>query len=112
MVNPANYDITIHQGATFEVPVQYKNSTGQPVDMRGFLVEGTIWNRTGTQKIADFFSQWIDASAGMFKLSIAASVTKTIEEQGQYDILITEPNGRKFYLLEGNVFWNPGLTGR
>jgi len=112
MINPARYDITLHQGATFELPVQYKDATGTPVNMSGYTVSGTIWNRTGTEKLADFELPWTIQASGMFKLRLDAAVTSGITEQGQYDILVTEPNDDKFYLLEGTAFWNPGLTGR
>lgn len=112
MINPARYDITLHQGATFELPVQYKDSTGTPVNMSGYTISGTVWNRTGTTKLANFDLPWTVQASGMFKLRLSAAVTSGITEQGQYDILVTEPSANKFYLLEGTVFWNPGLTGR
>ena len=112
MLEPAKYDITIHQGATFELPVQYKDSTGAPVNMSGYTVSGTLWDRQGIDKLANFDLPWTAQVSGMFKMRLAAAVTSGITEQGQYDILVTQPNGDKFYLLEGNAFWNPGLTGR
>ena len=112
MLNPAKYDITIHQGATFELPVQYKSSTGAPVDMSFYTVSGTLWNRTGTFKFANFDLLWTVQASGMFKLRLPAAVTSGITEQGQYDVLVTKPDGDKFYLLEGAAFCNPGLTGR
>jgi hypothetical protein len=29
VLNPAKYDITLHQGATFELLVQYKDAAGE-----------------------------------------------------------------------------------
>ena len=112
MIEPGRYDITLHQGATFELPVQYKDSTGTPVNMSGYTTSGTLWNRTGTARLASFDMPWTAQASGMFKLRLSAAVTSGITEQGQYDVLITEPSGDKFYLLEGTAFWNPGLTGR
>jgi hypothetical protein len=112
MVDPAHYDITIHQGATFELPVQYKDASGVPVDLSGYTASGTIWNRTGTTKLANFEIPWTAQASGMFNLRVSADVTSGITEQGQYDILFTEPSGDRFYLLEGTVFLNPGLTVR
>jgi hypothetical protein len=112
MTAPGAYDIVIYQGATFDLPVQYKDSTGSPVNMSGYTTSGTLWNRTGTTKIATFDLPWTVQASGMFKMRLAASVTSGITEQGRYDILVTKPSGDKFYLLEGTAFWNPGLTGR
>lgn len=112
MIEPGKYDITIHQGATFELPVQYKDSTGAPVNMSGYTISGTLWNRNGNTKLSDISTPWTAQVSGMFKLRLEATVTSGLTEQGQYDILITEPSGDKFYLLEGIAFLNPGLTGR
>jgi hypothetical protein len=51
-------------------------------------------------------------ASGAFKLSIPSSTTSGITEQGQYDIMLTEPSGDKYYLLQGTAFLDPGLTGK
>ncbi len=112
MITPGKYDITIYQGATFEMGLQYKDSTGTPVNMSGYAVEAELWNRTGTAKLADFVHSWTAQASGAFKLRLAANVTSGITEQGQYDVMITEPGGDKYYFLQGNAFIDLGLTGR
>lgn len=111
-MEPARYDITIHQGATFNLGLQYKDSTGAPVNMSGYAVEAELWNRTGTTKLADFSTPWTVQASGSFKLRLASSVTSGITEQGQYDVMITEPSGDKYYLLQGTAYIDLGLTGR
>lgn len=112
MITPGKYDITIYQGATFEMGLQYKDSTGVPVNMSGYTVEAELWNRTGTAKLADFLHSWTTQASGAFKLRLSASVTSGITEQGQYDVMVTEPGGDKYYFLQGNAFIDLGLTGR
>ena len=112
MVNTANYDITIHQGATFIMNVVFLGSNGVPVNMSGYTVEAELWNRLGTAKLADFVQAWTVQASGAFKLSIPSSTTSGITEQGQYDIMLTEPSGDKYYLLQGTAFLDPGLTGK
>jgi hypothetical protein len=111
-VEPAHYDITIHQGATFELALQYKDGTGTPVNMSGYTLEAELWNRTGTAKLSNFDTPWIVQASGSFKLRLASATTSGITEQGQYDLMITEPSGDKYYLLQGTAFLDPGLTGR
>jgi hypothetical protein len=111
-VEPAHYDITLHQGATFELTLQYKDSTGTPVNMSGYALEAELWNRTGTSKLSDFDTPWIAQASGFFKLRLTSAVTSGITEQGQYDLMVTEPSGDKYYLLQGTAFLDPGLTGR
>lgn len=112
MIQPGRYDITLQQGATFDMAVQYKDSFGAPVNMSGYTVAAKIYNRTGTQQVASFSTPWKAQSSGIFSLRLEAATTSGITEQGQYDVLITDPVGDKYYLLEGAVFVNPGLTGR
>lgn len=112
MVTPGKYDITIHQGATFELPLQYKDSTGTPVNMSGYTVAAQLWNRVGTVKLSNFDFAWTAQASGSFKLRLSSAVTSGITEQGQYDVLVTEPSGDKYYLLQGNAFIDLGLTGR
>jgi len=112
VLNPAKYDITIHQGATFEMPVQYKDNAGTPINMSGYTLSGTLWDITGTDKLATFSTPWTSQPSGMFKMRLEAATTSGITEQGQYDLLVTTAAGDKFYLLEGAAFWNPGLSWR
>jgi hypothetical protein len=111
-MEPAHYDITIHQGATFNLGLQYKTGSGVPVNMSGYTVAAQLWNKTGTAKFANFSTPWTDQASGSFKMSLASSVTSGITEQGQYDVLITEPGGDKSYILQGTAFIDLGLTGR
>jgi hypothetical protein len=112
MMDPAKYDITIHQGATFDLLLQYKDGNGVPVNMTSYTVAAQLWNRLGTAKLSDFTFSWETQASGSFRLKLASTVTSGITEQGQYDVLVTKPNGDKFYLLEGNAFIDLGLTGR
>jgi len=111
VVEPANYDITIYQGATFDLLVQYKDKSGTPVNMSGYTVTAKLFNRQGTAKLADFTSSFVTQASGLFRIKIAASVTSGITEQGQYDVLLTDPSDDKFYILQGAAFWEQGFSG-
>ena len=92
--------------------LQYKDSAGVPINMSGYTLEAELWNRTGTAKLANFDTPWTTQASGMFKLRLASAVTSGIAEQGQYDLMITEPGGDKYYLLQGTAYVDLGLTGR
>jgi hypothetical protein len=109
---PAKYDITIHQGATFELVLQYKTSSGVPVDMTNYDVVAQLWNNNRNVKLSDFDFAWTSQVSGAFVLSLPATTTSNITESGQYDVLLTRPDGAQYYLLEGNAAWNPGLSYR
>jgi hypothetical protein len=112
MQKPASYDPTIYQGASFELEVEYADGDGVLVDMTGFDVDAQLWNRTGTERLATFDLEWQVQESGMFKLKLSDTVTSGITEQGRYDVLVTEPSGKKYYLLEGTAKWNTGLSYR
>lgn len=111
-MDPGRYDITVYQGATFALDVQYRDSNGTPVNMSGYGLEAELWNRTGTAKLGDFSLPWTAQASGSFRMILDSEVTATVNEQGQYDLLITEPDGEKYYLLQGTAFLARGLTGR
>lgn len=112
MVEPTKYDITIHQGATFELPIHYKDSDGNGVDMTGYTVSGVVYDRLGNTKLCDLVNTWTVQASGQFTLSIPAATTATLSGSAQYDVLVTETDNTKFYLLEGVAVINPGLAGR
>ena len=112
MIEPGRYDIKLQQGATFEMNLQLRDGNNSPVVMSGYTVAGKIFDRLGTQQLASFSHSWTAMESGMFKMSIPANTTATMSGEGQYDILVTEPTGKKYYLLEGAVFMDTGLTGR
>ena len=80
--------------------------------MSGYTLEAELWNRTGTTKLANFDTPWTTQASGIFKLRLASAVTSGITEQGQYDLMVTEPSGDKYYLLQGTAYIDLGLTGR
>lgn len=111
MIEPGNYDITIHQGATFSLDLQYKDSTGTGVDMTGYTVAGKLVDRLNTSTVASFTVSWVDQAVGKFRIKLSASTTAGITSECQYDIMITEPGLDKYYLLQGRAFVDPGFTG-
>lgn len=110
MITPGKHDITIYQGATFELQVQYKDNAGVPVNMSGYTITSKLYNRLGTTKLADFAASYVNQASGIFKIRLEASGTSGITEQGQYDILVTEPSNDVYYLVEGNAYVNQGIS--
>ncbi len=99
-MEPARYDITIHQGATFELNLQLKDGTGAPLAMSGYTVAGKVFDRLGATLLANFVQSWTAQASGQFKLAIPASGTAAISGDGQYDVLVTEPAGRSIIFLK------------
>ena len=111
MRDPGTLDLTIHQGATYSLDLQYLDSTGAGVDMTGFTVESKIVDQSYASVIATFTSTFTDITAGKFNLKLSSSTTAGITVGGLYDVLITEPSGDKFFLIQGRAALDPGITG-
>lgn len=111
MVNPATFDITLHQGATFSLDLQYKDSAGNGVNMTGYSVASKIVDTTSSTTLATFITSFTDQSTGKFNLRLTATTTQGITTGGLYDVLITEPSGDKFYILQGRTKLDTGISG-
>ena len=112
MIEPGTHNFTIYQGATFELDLQYKDSTGTGVNMSGYTIAAKLADQTNSSSIlATFTTAFTDASTGQFKIKLTATETAALTGGGLYDVLITEPGGDKYYILQGRVSLDPGITG-
>ena len=111
MRDPGTLDITIHQGATYSLDLQYLDSTGSGVNMTGYTVESKIVDQSYSSVIATFTNTFTDISTGKFNLKLSSLITAGITVGGLYDVLVTEPAGEKFFLIQGRVALDPGITG-
>jgi hypothetical protein len=112
MMEQACFPITITQGATFDLEVAWQDSNGVGINMSGWTLKSDLYNRLGTQKLASFSLPWSNQASGIFRLTMAASVTSGITENGQYDIFATSPSGQVHCLLEGAASLNPSVSFR
>lgn len=79
--------------------------------MSGFTVTAKLVNRLNTATLASFTPSWIDQAVGKFNLKLTATTTQGISSEGLYDVLITEPGGDRFYLLQGRSNLDTGISG-
>ena len=103
MIRPARYDITIPQRGTFRKTMRLK-ADGVPLIATGYQLVAQVWNRRRTTKFADGVINWIDQATGLFELVIQYPVTRLITEDGQWDLMVIEPGGDRYYWLEGTAF--------
>ena len=112
MIEPGTHNFTIYQGATFELDLQYKDSTDSGVDMTGYSIAAKLADQTNTSNIlATFTTSFTDAATGKFQIKLTATETAALTGGGLYDVLITEPGGDKYYILQGRVNLDPGISG-
>ena len=103
-MKPGSYPITIYQRATFELEIDL------PIDLTGHTVLAQVWDDKRRRKYADFEINYINRSEGRIRITIPSNVTRTIEKQGEWDLMVLYANGTKQYWLEGNVTIDPGYT--
>jgi len=110
MIQPATYNITVPQNATYSQSFQLKDGTGAALNMTGYTVSAQLWTAGKASKIADFAFAWTAQTTGQFTLSLSAAVTAEIGASGYWDMLVTNPDGSKDYWLRGSATLNMGYT--
>jgi hypothetical protein len=103
MKTPARYDITIPQRGTFRKRMRLK-AGGVPLIATGYELVAQVWDRRRTTKLADGVIEWIDQSTGLFELVIQWPATTAITQDGQWDLLVIEPSGDRYFWLEGTAY--------
>jgi hypothetical protein len=107
MIRPARRDITINQRATFRQRMRLK-ADGVAINATGYQLVAQVWDRRRTVKYADLTVSWIEQSAGLFELVLQYPGTTTVVNDGVWDLLVIEPNGDRYYWLEGVAYLDPG----
>lgn len=110
MIAPATYDITIPQRATFSQTFTLKDGDGVALNLAGHTVTAQLWTAGRGTKLADFTVAWVNQGAGQFRLTLAATVTRTLTADGYWDLLVANPDGSKDYWLRGAARLDPGYT--
>jgi hypothetical protein len=109
VIRPGRHDITIPQRATFREQLQLK-ADGAPLNLTGYDAVAQAWDRRRTVKLADFTIEWVNRPAGRLDLVLSHTATATFNKDGQWDLLLIQPNGDRFYWLEGSAFVDPGYS--
>lgn len=70
------YDLTIEQGATFQLQCQWQDSSGNNINLTGYTISGKIRRRTSdTQPLVSFTTNITSAVNGQFIISLTAAQT-------------------------------------
>lgn len=109
-VSPGTYDITLQRRADYSITLQFKDSTGTPINLTGWTVAAQVWNYNRTTKYADFTVAYTNRSTGTVALDLSDTDTATFPNEAYYDVLLTNPSGLKEYYLEGTVYVSEGYT--
>lgn len=113
MIKPARYDITIPQRATFRKRLQLKTGPKEarkPHNATGYQLVAQVWDRRRLTKYADLTVVWIDQATGLFELVLQHPGTTAVVKDGEWDLLVIEPGGDRYFWMEGNAYRDQGLS--
>lgn len=103
-MKPATWNITIHQRATF------RESFRLPFDCTDYEVVAQVWSKRREELLLDFDVDWINRTTGEFDLVADFTATRAMTKSGEWDLLVIQPNGERYYWLEGIATLDPGQT--
>lgn len=112
----ASHDITIEQGATFQMNLVWKDSGGTPINLTGYSARMQV-RRTYKADTAMLSltspDGGITLGGALGTISIVASATQTAAMEpliGVYDLELVNPSGVVTRLMEGAVTISPEVT--
>lgn len=111
-------DITVLQGASFALPMQYADDTGTPVNLAGYTAKMQVRPAKASPTVLVELSTAngklviTDAAAGKLRAALTATETAALSPnpKGVYDVLLTRPDGVVIRLLEGALIVDGGVT--
>ena len=110
-IQPGTYNFTLQRRSDHAIPLLFKDSSSNAINLTGFTVAAQVWEETRTTKYADFSVTYTDRTAGSVKISLTDTQTATFTpEVLKYDVLLTNGSGEKEYYLEGTIFVSEGYT--
>ena len=110
-IEPGTYNFTLQRRSTHNIPLVFKDSSNNAINLTGYTVAAQVWEETRTTKYADWTVGYTDRTNGIIDISLTDTQTATFTPSILfYDVLLTEPGGSKNYYLEGKLFISEGYT--
>jgi hypothetical protein len=106
MIRPARRDITIPQRATYRQRMRLR------LNATGYQLVAQVWDRRRTTKYADLTVVWIDQATGLFELVLQYPSTTAVTKDGVWDLLVIQPDGDRYYWLEGAAYLDIGHSAQ
>lgn len=110
------YDITIEQGATFRLNLEWVDSNSDPVDLTGYTARMQVRRRYASTEAALNLTTEnggivLGGAAGTILIEAAAGATDDIDFKiGVYDLELEAADGFVTRLLQGAVTISPEVT--
>ena len=106
-------NIVINSGESFSQPLTILDSNSPtPLDLNGYTALSMMRKHVDSSvKTAQFNVDIINPSDGLITISLASSVTSSIDEgRYVYDVLLISPSNYKSIVVEGSVLVRAGIS--
>jgi hypothetical protein len=108
-MSAAIQNVTIEQGATYQLLVTWQDPTGAPIDLTGYRIKsqfkiintGIIVITADTAVTTAGVTINTPDSTGVIDIQVSASITTTLTGMGVYDLIAEAPSGVIDRLLQG-----------
>jgi len=110
------FNITINQGATFELTITWKDSTGAAINLTGYgarmQVRETYSSTSSIVSLTNGSGITLGGSAGTIAIVISATTTAALTApfSGVYDLELVSAGGVVTRLLQGAATVSPEVT--
>lgn len=104
-------NLMIDQGADFAQTFDLAASNGQSLLLTNCTATAQMRKHAGSKNKYDFTVDFTDRLAGQIKISLTDVITRRIKPgRYVYDIILTDPNGDKSKVLEGQALVRESAT--
>ena len=104
-----NFDIV--KRSDFPIKLTFKDGSGNTISLNSYTVAAQVWDVDRKVKFADWAVTYTNRTGGVIDIKLTDTTTAAFTpNELKYDVLLTEPDGDKFYYLEGTLYISEGYT--
>lgn len=109
-VTPAHYNIRPQRRADYPLTLRFKDPAGVAINLTGWTVLASVWKTDRSQKLGDFTVTMATPATGEVALKLSYTVTASLPDECNWDVMLVAPSGLREYYVEGIVRPSEGYT--
>ena len=104
-------NLMIDQGADFSQTFDLTAANGQALTLTNYTATAQMRKHSGSKNRYDFTVSFTDRANGQIKIALTDTITRRIKPgRYVYDIILTDSNGHKSKVLEGQALVRESAT--